>query len=80
MKSLELYSKKDIEHLTRKRTNEVKIGEDVTVLKSEKDWETELQNSGCKFVLLGIPEDVGVKAIMAVVAHIRHGSPLWIVF
>ena len=62
MKSLELYSKKDIEHLTRKRTNEIKIGEDVTVLKSEKNWEEELLNSNCKFVLLGIPEDIGVKA------------------
>ncbi len=62
MKSLELYSKKDIEHLTRKRTNEIKIGEDVTVLKSEKNWEEELLNSSCKFVLLGIPEDIGVKA------------------
>lgn len=62
MKSLHLYSKKDIEHLTRKRTNEIKIGEDVTVLKSETNWEEELKNSHCKFVLLGIPEDVGVKA------------------
>ena len=62
MKSLELYSKKDIEHLTRKRTNEIKIGEDVIVLKSENNWEEELLISSCKFVLLGIPEDVGVKA------------------
>ena len=62
MKSLELYSKKDIEHLTRKRTNEIKIGEDVTILKSENMWEDELINSSCKYVLLGIPEDVGVKA------------------
>jgi formiminoglutamase len=62
MKSLELYSKKDIEHLTRKRTNEIKIGEDVTVLKLESNWESELLQSNCKFVLLGIPEDVGVKA------------------
>ena len=62
MKSLELYSKKDIDHLTRKRTNEIKIGEDVTVLKSESNWEEELLNSNCKFVLLGIPEDIGVKA------------------
>lgn len=54
--------KKDIDHLTRKRTNEIKIGEDVTVLKSEINWEEELLNSNCKFVLLGIPEDIGVKA------------------
>jgi formiminoglutamase len=62
MKSLELYSKKDIEHLTRKRTNETKIGENVIVLKSDANWEDELKKSDCKFVLLGIPEDIGVKA------------------
>ncbi|MCD6017459.1 MAG: arginase family hydrolase, arginase/agmainase/formiminoglutamate hydrolase [Bacteroidetes bacterium] len=62
MKVLELYSKKDIEQLTRKRTNEVKIGEDVFVLASEKNWETELKNMPCKFVLFGIPEDIGVRA------------------
>ena len=62
MKSIEIYSKKDIEHLTRKRTNEIKIGEDVQLLHSEKNWEDELKNSNCKYLLLGIPEDVGVKA------------------
>ena len=62
MNSLQLYSKKEIEQLTRKRTNETKIGEDVIVLKSEKKWEEELLNSTCKYVLLGIPEDIGVKA------------------
>jgi formiminoglutamase len=62
MKSLELYSKKDIEHLTRRRTNEIKIGEEVILLKSEINWETELKNSSSRFVLLGIPEDVGVRA------------------
>ena len=62
MKSINIYSKKDIEHLTRKRTNEIKIGEDVQLLHDEKNWEDELKNSSCKYVLLGIPEDVGVKA------------------
>ena len=62
MKSLELYSQKDIKQNTRTRTNEIKIGEDVLVLKSEDYWEQELLKSTCKFVLLGIPEDVGVKA------------------
>lgn len=62
MKVLELYSKKEIEQLTRKRTNEIKIGEDVCVLGFEKNWETELIKTPCKFVLLGIPEDIGVRA------------------
>ncbi|MBC7696631.1 MAG: formimidoylglutamase [Burkholderiales bacterium] len=61
MKLLERYYKKDIDQLTRKRTNEVKIGEDVVILQTE-NWEVELLNSSCKFVLLGIPEDIGVKA------------------
>jgi len=61
MKALELYSKKDIVQLTRKRTNETKIGEDVIVLESQ-NWENELLKSACRFVLLGIPEDIGVKA------------------
>lgn len=59
---LEIYTKKEIEQLTRKRKNETKIGEDVVVLKSKSDWETELAESSCKFVLLGIPEDIGVRA------------------
>lgn len=62
MKSLELYSQKDIKQITRTRTNEIKIGEDVFVLKSINNWEEELQNLNCKYVLLGIPEDIGVKA------------------
>jgi formiminoglutamase len=62
MKSLELYSQKDIKQITRTRTNEIKIGEDVVVLESKTSWEEELLKSACKFVLLGIPEDVGVKA------------------
>lgn len=62
MKSLELYSNKEIEQLTRKRTNEIKIGEDVLFFKSQANWHEELQNLNCKFVLLGIPEDIGVKA------------------
>lgn len=62
MKALELYSQKDINQITRTRTNEIKIGEDVLVLKSIDNWEEELLKSNCKYVLLGIPEDIGVKA------------------
>ncbi len=62
MKLIDLYSKKDIEQLTRKRTNETKIGEDVVILKSEFNWQNELKESNCVFGLLGIPEDIGVRA------------------
>jgi len=62
MKYLDIYSKKQIDHLLRTRKNETKIGEEVSCVIHADDWEKELKNSDCKFVLLGIPEDIGVKA------------------
>lgn len=62
MQSLELYTKKDIERLTRTRANETKIGEHVSTLHKTTNWQEDLANSNAQFVLLGIPEDIGVKA------------------
>lgn len=46
---------------TNKRAGETKLGEKVACVHSE-DWEDELKNNSAKFVLLGIPEDIGVRA------------------
>jgi len=62
MQFLKHYTKKDIEHLTRTRTNEIKIGEQVEVLNNSANWQKELETSRAQFVLLGIPEDIGVRA------------------
>ncbi len=62
MKHLEIYTQKDILQFTRKRSNETKFGEEVSVITDEKKWEQELLASTCRFVLLGIPEDIGVRA------------------
>lgn len=62
MKNLEHYTKKHINDITRKRDNEIKIGEEVTVILNSENWEDELKRSDCKFVLIGIPEDIGVRA------------------
>ncbi len=62
MKHLELYLKKQIDQLVRTRGNETKVGEEVSCVIHPDGWENELKNSDCKFVLLGIPEDIGVKA------------------
>lgn len=62
MKTLQIYSQKDIKQYTRTRQNETKIGEDVITIDDEKNWEEELRQSPCQFVLLGIPEDIGVRA------------------
>lgn len=46
---------------TSKRPGETKLGEKVACVHSD-DWEAELKRSEAKFVLLGIPEDIGVRA------------------
>lgn len=58
--TLKAYDFKDILKLTRKRSGEEKIGEKVEYFSS--DWKKDLEKSGAKFVLLGIPEDIGVRA------------------
>lgn len=62
MKTLQVYSQKDITQYTRTRKSETKIGEDVIIINDEKTWEEELNQAPCQFVLLGIPEDIGVRA------------------
>ena len=62
MKHFKPYCKEDILSLTKIRRFETKIGERLQVLKQGADWTQELQHSKAKYVLLGIPEDIGVKA------------------
>ncbi|MBS1584453.1 MAG: formimidoylglutamase [Bacteroidetes bacterium] len=50
-----------IDEYTNKRAGETKLGERVACVHSE-DWEEQLKNSPARFVLLGIPEDIGVRA------------------
>jgi formiminoglutamase len=61
VKSIKIYNKQHIEKITRKREGEVKLGERVQYV-DEKNVETALKNSNAKFVLLGLPEDIGVRA------------------
>ncbi len=58
MDNLKIYAQHDIDRLIIRRDGETKLGEKVAVMSS---WE-ELQNKNAKFVLLGIPEDIGVRA------------------
>lgn len=60
MNSLKAYTGDDILKFTRKRSGEEKIGEFVESVSS--DWKADLKNSNAKFVLLGIAEDIGVRA------------------
>jgi formiminoglutamase len=61
MKHFKFYSKEDILSVTKIRRYETKIGERLQHIKSETDWVQQLEQSPAKYVLLGIPEDIGIK-------------------
>ncbi|MES2837294.1 MAG: formimidoylglutamase [Bacteroidota bacterium] len=61
---LHIYQESELKHYLRKRKGETKLGEKVTILHSnnEQNLKEELSKNKSKFVLLGLPEDVGVRA------------------
>lgn len=54
-------SREYLDTLIVRRPNETKLGERVCTIEHE-DWEANLESCPAKFVLLGIPEDIGVRA------------------
>ncbi|XVJ65380.1 MAG: formimidoylglutamase [Lacibacter sp.] len=62
MQRFRFYTKDDLLSLTKIRRFETKLGERLQVLPNNQEPETALLASAAKFVLFGIPEDVGVKA------------------
>ena len=62
MKHFKFYSRKDILSLTKVRKFETRIGERLQCLAPDAEWPLVLAQSTAKYVLLGIPEDIGVKA------------------
>ncbi len=59
-----IYDPLHIQCLTRKREHEIKLGERVQALPwgTPTDFEEALSKSNCRYVLLGLPEDIGVRA------------------
>lgn len=62
MKHFKFYNKEDILSLTKIRRYETKLGERIQVLADSNNIEHSLQESKAGFVLIGIPEDIGIKA------------------
>ena len=62
MKHFKFYSKEDILFLTKVRRFETRLGERIQHVKSEGEWPDVLQQSAAKYVVIGIPEDIGVRA------------------
>ena len=62
MQHFKFYNKQDILSLTRVRRFETKIGEQIKLVSTVAQWEQLLQKEETKFVIFGIPEDLGVRA------------------
>ena len=62
MKHFKFYSKEDILSLTKVRRFETRLGERIQYLKPGAEWPEVMEHTTSKYILLGIPEDIGVKA------------------
>ncbi|MCZ2224170.1 MAG: formimidoylglutamase [Chitinophagales bacterium] len=62
MKYFNYYNKQDILSLTNVRRFETKLGERIRCISPGSNLEEALQQPSIKFVLFGIPEDIGIKA------------------
>ena len=61
MRHLKLYTKQDVLSLTRIRRFETKLGERIQVLADPAYLEKSIAGSSARFVLIGVPEDLGAK-------------------
>lgn len=59
---LSFFTKENLIELTSLRNGEIKLGERVHLIQNPENWERELAQQESKYVILGIPEDIGVKA------------------
>lgn len=62
MKHFKYYNKHDILSLTKIRRFETKLGERIQCVGDRPQLEFSLQQSSAKYVLIGVPEDIGVRA------------------
>lgn len=62
MKHFKYYNKHDVLNLTRIRRFETKLGESVHVIAEKTSLDAALQQSPARYVIFGIPEDIGIRA------------------
>jgi len=62
MKHFKFYNKQDILYLTKIRRFETKLGEVILTVPDTTQFEEFLKTTTTKYVLIGVPEDIGVKA------------------
>ena len=62
MQQFVFYKKENFLAFTKIRPGETKLGEKILAIQHESRWSDEVKRSTARFVLIGIPEDIGVKA------------------
>src|SRR5688572_21911676 len=62
MPYLKIYNRQDLLILTRLRRFETKTGERIQVINNPANLDQSLSESSAKFVIAGVPEDIGVRA------------------
>jgi formiminoglutamase len=62
MKHFKYYDKQDILLLTKLRRFETKLGEKVGYFGDASEFEKMLKNTKAKYIVFGIPEDIGIRA------------------
>jgi formiminoglutamase len=76
MRHLKIYSKQDVLSLTKIRRFETKLGERLQIINDSGDVAGSLAKTTAKYVLFGIPEDMGAKGNLG----IGGTDTLWIPF
>jgi formiminoglutamase len=76
MRHLKVYTKQDVLSLTRLRRFETKVGEQLLTIKNSGEMEEALKQTSAKYILFGIPEDLGAKGNFG----IGGADTLWIPF
>jgi formiminoglutamase len=66
MKGLRIIHKQELNEYVSRRQDEVKLGQRVALISEPADWKEQINKTAAKFVLLGIPEDIGVRANLGV--------------
>jgi len=61
MRHLKIYNKQDVLSLTKLRRFETKLGERLRVIQDAGSIEQSIAGSAAKYILFGIPEDLGAK-------------------
>lgn len=58
---LHIFTQNELNEFINKREGEIKLGETITVLNDEDDFFEQVEKNTSKYVIIGVPEDIGVK-------------------